>query len=55
MAKKKMKKWVIAVLAIVAALVVLVAVVAIKTAMFTSKQVAAGKQVTFAIDADKAA
>jgi carboxypeptidase PM20D1 len=55
MAKKKMKKWVIAVLAIVAILVVLVAVVAIKTAMFTSKQVAAGKQVTFAIDADKAA
>lgn len=55
MAKKKMKKWVVAVLAIVAVLVVLVAVVAIKTAMFTSKQVAAGKQPAFAIDAGKAA
>lgn len=55
MAEKKMKKWVIAVLAIIAILVVLVAVVAIKTAMFTSRQVAAGKQPAFAIDTDKAA
>jgi carboxypeptidase PM20D1 len=55
MAKKKMKKWVAVVLSIVAVLVVLVAIIAIKTATFTSKQVAAGKQPTFAIDADKAA
>lgn len=55
MAKKKMQKWVIAVLAIIAVLVVLVAVVAIKTAMFTSRQVAAGNQPAFAIDADRAA
>jgi len=55
MAKKKMKKWVAVVLSIVAVLVVLVAIIAIKTATFTSKQVAAGKQPTFAIDADKVA
>jgi len=55
MAKKKMKKWVIAILCIAAVLVVLVAVIAIKTATFTSKQLAAGQKISYTIDADKAA
>ncbi len=55
MTKKKMKKWVFAVLVIIAVLVVLVAAVAIKTATFTSKQVAAGQKPSFNIDSDKAA
>ena len=55
MAQKKMKKWVIAVLAVVAVLVVLVAAIAIKTATFTSKQVAAGQKVSYSVDSSRAA
>jgi len=50
-----MKKWVIAVLSVVLVIVILVAVIAIKTATFTSKQVAAAGKVSYPVDIDRAA
>ena len=52
---KKMKAWVVAVIAIAAVIVILVAAIAIKTATFNSKQVAVDKKVTYPVDLDGAA
>ncbi len=52
---KKMKAWVIAVIAIAAIIVILAAAVAVKTATFTSKQIAVDKKVSYPVDLDGAA
>ena len=52
---KKMKAWVIAVIAIVSVIVILAGVIAIKTATFNSKQVAVDKKVSYPVDLDGAA
>jgi len=52
---KKMKPWVIAVIVIAAIIVILVAAIAIKTATFTSKQIAVDKKVSYSVDLDRAA
>ena len=50
-----MKTWVKVLLCIVGVIILLAAVIAIKTAMFTSKQVAVDKKVSFPVDMDQAA
>jgi carboxypeptidase PM20D1 len=52
---KRRKAWIVAVVCIAAIIVILAAVVAIKTATFTSKQVAVNQKVSYPIDLDGAA
>ncbi len=52
---KKMKAWVITVIAIAVVIVILVTAIAVKTATFTSKQVAVDNKVSDPVDLDGAA
>ncbi|HTZ17746.1 MAG TPA: M20 family peptidase, partial [Dissulfurispiraceae bacterium] len=51
---KKTMKWAIPVICVAAVIVILIAAVAIKTATFSSKQIAVDKKVSFPVDMDKA-
>jgi carboxypeptidase PM20D1 len=52
---KKVKAWVIGVIIVAVIIVILAVPVAVKTATFTSKQIAVDKKVSFPLDLDKAA
>ncbi len=52
---KKMKAWVMVVIAVAVVIVILAGAIAIKTATFTSKQIAVDKKVSYPVDLDGAA